>query len=143
MWQSHEVFSSHPSQLPTAPVVLPTQSALVFPHSKSIKTGFLFSQSPSLTKNPVFIHLLPTHKKQEPKPKRKPLPKLSYITGSYSSSPLGLLRLETISLLCKIAALQRSHPLPTGLPTHYESFIIYKFFAQKDFTKLRLHHRNS
>lgn len=120
MWQSHEVFSSHPSRLPTAPVVLPLQSALVLPYSKSIKTGFLFFQSQSLTKKPVFIHLLPNLKKQEPKPDAQPLPKLSYITGSYSSSPLGTLRLETISLLCKIAASQRAHPLPTLLPTHYD-----------------------
>ncbi len=117
--------------LPNAPVVLPTLSALVFPHSKPIKKGFLFSKAHRTQKNLFFIRLLPTLKKQEPKPNPQPLPKLCYIISHYESSPKGFASPCTISLLCKIAPLHRSHPLPTLLPTHYESFIICKFFVQK------------
>jgi hypothetical protein len=73
----------------------------------------------------------PNAEKQEPNPPQKPLPKLSYITGHYSSSPLGTLRLETISPLCKIAALQRSRPI-----THATADALGLFFIGSIATRL-------
>lgn len=78
----------------------------------------------------------PNAQRQEPKFLQKPLPKLSYIMSSYSSSPKGTLRLETITPLCKIAPLQRSHPIATLLPTHYERFnYLVMNLHKKSFTK--------
>lgn len=103
----------------------------------------MFSQAHRTQKNLFLSAYFPAcpepvegRKKQEPNPEAKPLPKLCYIMGCYSSSPKGTLRLETITPLCKIAPIQRSHPLPTLLPAHYESLIyLVMTLHKKNFTK--------
>jgi hypothetical protein len=53
----------------------------------------------------------------------------------YSSSPTGTLRLETISSLCKIAPLQRSHPVANATADALRKFYLFS----NDFAQKKLH----